>query len=107
MDGRIFGSIICADLCSRALSLDVRLRTTNCWISRSVVLFCFVVIEQKVVDSISFSLGLATTLALLGIAASLAGKAYGQVGQGLPVAVSIFAMIMGMNLLEVLCFVNP
>ncbi|CAM6088541.1 unnamed protein product [Calypogeia fissa] len=57
---------------------------------------------QKVADSISFSLGLATTLALLGIAASLAGKAYGQIGQGLPVAVSIFAMIMGLNLLELI-----
>ncbi|KAL2652580.1 hypothetical protein R1flu_020708 [Riccia fluitans] len=57
---------------------------------------------QKVADSISFSLGLATTLALLGVVASLAGKAYGQIGQGLPVAVSCFAMIMGLNLLEII-----
>ncbi|KAG6551782.1 hypothetical protein Mapa_006599 [Marchantia paleacea] len=57
---------------------------------------------QKIVDSVSFSLGLATTLALLGVAASLAGKAYGQVGQGLPVAVSCVAMVMGLNLLEII-----
>jgi cytochrome c biogenesis protein CcdA len=53
------------------------------------------------VDSVAFSLGLATTLAVLGIGASLAGKAYGQIGQGIPIAVSIVAMIMGLNLLEV------
>lgn len=49
----------------------------------------------------AFSLGLATTLAVLGVGASLAGKAYGQIGQGIPIAVSVVAMIMGLNLLEV------
>lgn len=53
-------------------------------------------------NSISFAMGLATTLALLGVAASFAGKAYGQIGQGLPVAASSLAIIMGLNLLEVL-----
>ncbi|GLT62516.1 hypothetical protein SLA2020_351480 [Shorea laevis] len=53
-------------------------------------------------DSIAFSLGLATTLAVLGIAASFAGKAYGQIGQGLPVAASGLAVLMGLNLLEVI-----
>ncbi|GAA0156819.1 hypothetical protein LIER_14219 [Lithospermum erythrorhizon] len=53
-------------------------------------------------NSISFALGLATTLALLGVAASFAGKAYGQVGQGLPLAASGLAIIMGLNLLEVI-----
>lgn len=52
-------------------------------------------------DSIAFAMGLATTLALLGVAASFAGKAYGQVGQGLPLAASGLAVIMGLNLLEV------
>jgi cytochrome c biogenesis protein CcdA len=52
-------------------------------------------------NSIEFSLGLATTLAILGVAASFAGKAYGQVGQGLPVAASGLAIVMGLNLLEV------
>ncbi|KAL6905657.1 hypothetical protein ACP4OV_003258 [Aristida adscensionis] len=56
---------------------------------------------EVVGNSIAFSLGLATTLAILGVAASFAGKAYGQVGQGLPVAASGLAVIMGMNLLEV------
>ncbi|KVH99083.1 cytochrome c assembly protein, transmembrane domain-containing protein [Cynara cardunculus var. scolymus] len=51
-------------------------------------------------DSLAFALGLATTLALLGVAASIAGKAYGQVGQGLPLAASGLAVIMGLNLLE-------
>lgn len=53
-------------------------------------------------DSIAFALGLATTLALLGIAASVAGKAYGQVGQGLPLAASGLAVVMGLNLLEII-----
>lgn len=55
-------------------------------------------------DSIAFALGLATTLALLGVAASVAGKAYGQVGQGLPLAASGLAVVMGLNLLEVITF---
>ncbi|CAM8999571.1 unnamed protein product [Rhodiola kirilowii] len=55
-------------------------------------------------NSVSFALGLATTLAvlLLGVAASVAGKAYGQVGQGLPIAASALAVVMGLNLLEVI-----
>ncbi|KAK6946772.1 Cytochrome C biogenesis protein, transmembrane domain [Dillenia turbinata] len=53
-------------------------------------------------DSIAFSLGLATTLAILGIAASFAGRAYGQIGQGLPLAASGLAIIMGLNLLEII-----
>ncbi|XBH68841.1 hypothetical protein VPH35_096892 [Triticum aestivum] len=52
-------------------------------------------------NSVAFSLGLATTLAILGVAASFAGKAYGQVGQGLPVAASGLGIVMGLNLLEV------
>ncbi|CAN1239158.1 Cytochrome c-type biogenesis ccda-like chloroplastic protein 2 [Linum grandiflorum] len=57
---------------------------------------------QIVGDSLAFSLGLASTLALLGIAASFAGKAYGQIGQGLPLAASGLAIVMGLNLLEVI-----
>jgi len=57
---------------------------------------------QVVIDSVAFSAGLATTLAVLGIAASFAGKAYGQIGQGLPVAASGIAVIMGLNLLEII-----
>lgn len=56
---------------------------------------------QVLVDSLSFSLGLASTLALLGIVASLAGKAYGQIGQGLPIGASALAIVMGLNLLEI------
>ncbi|MCO5553161.1 hypothetical protein L7F22_006682 [Adiantum nelumboides] len=57
---------------------------------------------QVLVDSVAFSLGLASTLALLGVVASLAGKAYGQIGQGLPIGASALAIVMGLNLLEII-----
>ncbi|XP_044484596.1 cytochrome c-type biogenesis ccda-like chloroplastic protein isoform X2 [Mangifera indica] len=57
---------------------------------------------QIIGDSIAFALGLATTLALLGVAASFAGKAYGQIGKGLPLAASGLAVVMGLNLLEII-----
>ncbi|MFB2919249.1 MULTISPECIES: cytochrome c biogenesis protein CcdA [Aerosakkonema] len=57
---------------------------------------------QAIAQSTWFSLGLATTLAGLGIAAALVGKVYGQIGIGLPIIVSIIAIIMGLNLLEAL-----
>ncbi|KDO74216.1 hypothetical protein CISIN_1g019423mg [Citrus sinensis] len=57
---------------------------------------------QIIGDSIAFSLGLATTLALLGVGASFAGKAYGQIGTGLPLAASGLAIVMGLNLLEII-----
>ncbi|XP_057539957.1 cytochrome c-type biogenesis ccda-like chloroplastic protein [Amaranthus tricolor] len=57
---------------------------------------------QVIGDSIAFALGLATTLALLGVGASFAGKAYGQIGRGLPLAASGLAIVMGLNLLEIL-----
>lgn len=47
-------------------------------------------------------MGLATTLAVLGVAASFARKAYGQIEQGLPIAASFLAVVMGLNLLEVI-----
>ncbi|MGB3653324.1 MAG: cytochrome c biogenesis protein CcdA [Rivularia sp. (in: cyanobacteria)] len=49
-----------------------------------------------------FALGLATTLAGLGIIAATVGKVYGQIGIGLPIIVSIIAILMGLNLLEAL-----
>jgi len=57
---------------------------------------------QAAAQSTWFSLGLATTLAGLGILASFAGKVYGQIGIGLPIIVSIIAILMGLNLLEAL-----
>lgn len=57
---------------------------------------------QAVAQSTWFSLGLATTLAILGIIAATVGKVYGQVGLGLPIIVSILAILMGLNLLEAL-----
>ena len=57
---------------------------------------------QAAAQSTWFSLGLATTLAGLGILAAAAGSVYGQIGIGLPVIVSIIAIIMGLNLLEAL-----
>ncbi|MGF1488718.1 MAG: cytochrome c biogenesis protein CcdA [Prochloraceae cyanobacterium] len=49
-----------------------------------------------------FASGLATTLAALGILAASVGKVYGQIGIGLPILVSLVAIIMGLNLLEIL-----
>ncbi len=57
---------------------------------------------QAAIQSAWFSLGLATTLAVLGIIAASLGRVYGQVGIGLPILVSLVAIIMGLNLLEIL-----
>jgi cytochrome c-type biogenesis protein len=57
---------------------------------------------QAAAQSTWFSLGLATTLAALGILAATVGRVYGQVGIGLPIIVSLIAIIMGLNLLEAL-----
>jgi cytochrome c-type biogenesis protein len=57
---------------------------------------------QAAAQSTWFSLGLATTLAVMGIFAAGFGKVYGQVGIGLPIIVSILAILMGLNLLEAL-----
>lgn len=62
---------------------------------------------QAAVQSTWFSLGLATTLAVLGILAAWLGQVYGQVGLGLPIVVSIIAILMGLNLLEALPFQLP
>ncbi|MCJ8281550.1 MAG: cytochrome c biogenesis protein CcdA [Rivularia sp. ALOHA_DT_140] len=57
---------------------------------------------QAAAQSTWFALGLATTLAGLGIIAATVGKVYGQIGIGLPIIVSIIAILMGLNLLEAL-----
>lgn len=57
---------------------------------------------QAAAQSTWFALGLATTLAGLGIAAAVLGSVYGQVGAGLPIVVSAIAILMGLNLLEAL-----
>ena len=62
---------------------------------------------QGMRQSAWFSLGLATTLAGLGILAASLGKVYGQIGVGLPIVVSIIAILMGLNLLEVISFQFP
>jgi cytochrome c-type biogenesis protein len=62
---------------------------------------------QGALQSLWFALGLATTLAGLGIAAASLGKIYGQIGVGLPIFVSIVAILMGLNQLELLRFRLP
>lgn len=57
---------------------------------------------QAAAQSSWFALGLATTLAGLGIVATSIGKVYGQIGIGLPILVSLVAIAMGLNLLEIL-----
>jgi cytochrome c-type biogenesis protein len=54
------------------------------------------------IQSLWFALGMATTLAGLGIAATLLGKVYGQIGIGLPLIVGAIAILMGLNQLELL-----
>ena len=57
---------------------------------------------QAAAQSTWFALGLATTLAGLGIVAAVVGQIYGQIGLGLPIIVSVIAILMGLNLLEAL-----
>jgi len=57
---------------------------------------------QAATQSTWFALGLATTLAVLGILAAVVGRVYGQVGVGLPIVVSAIAILMGLNLLDAL-----
>lgn len=57
---------------------------------------------QAAAQSTWFALGLATTLAGLGIVAASVGRVYGQVGIGLPIVVSLVAILMGLNLLDAL-----
>ncbi|MCG8367696.1 MAG: cytochrome c biogenesis protein CcdA [Pseudanabaenales cyanobacterium] len=57
---------------------------------------------QAAAQSTWFALGLATTLAGLGVIAGIFGSVYGQIGVGLPIVVSLIAILMGLNLLEAL-----
>ncbi|MGD1941988.1 MAG: cytochrome c biogenesis protein CcdA [Leptolyngbyaceae cyanobacterium] len=57
---------------------------------------------QAISQATWFALGLATTLAALGLLAGAVGRVYGQVGIGLPIIVSVLAILMGLNLLEAL-----
>lgn len=57
---------------------------------------------RAVAQSTFFALGLATTLAGLGVLASVVGRVYGQVGWGVSLLVSLVAIVMGLNLLELI-----
>eukprot|EP00210_Caulerpa_lentillifera_P001767 g1697.t1 len=54
-----------------------------------------------ILRAFSFYGGLVTSLSLLGIGSAILGKTYGQFGKGLPIGVSLIAILMGLNLLEV------
>ncbi|MBV5260402.1 cytochrome c biogenesis protein CcdA [Synechococcus moorigangaii CMS01] len=56
---------------------------------------------HTIYQSLWFCLGLATTLAGLGMVAAGFGQIYGQIGLGLPIIVSAIAIVMGLNLLEI------
>ena len=58
--------------------------------------------RQAVEQSAWVALGLDTRLAALGLLAGVVGRVYGQVGIGLPIIVSVLAILMGLNLLEAL-----
>jgi len=53
------------------------------------------------ITSVSFVLGLAVTFAILGIAASLLGKAFGQIGSAWLYIIGFFAILMGLQLMGV------
>ncbi|MBD0337191.1 MAG: cytochrome c biogenesis protein CcdA [Cyanobacteria bacterium Co-bin13] len=57
---------------------------------------------EAALRAVGFALGLATTLAILGLFAGLFGFVYGQVAVGLPIVVSLVAILMGLNLLGAL-----
>ena len=54
----------------------------TCWPVRLVLRFNATVVQCR---AAAFAFGLATTLALLGVISSAVGKAYGQIGEGLPI----------------------
>jgi cytochrome c-type biogenesis protein len=58
-------------------------------------------------SAFAFTMGLATTLAGLGVGAAALGRAFGQIGDAVPITVSLVAIAMGLNLLEVLPFNLP
>ena len=62
---------------------------------------------QAAQQSLWFAAGLATMLTLLGMGAALLGRVYGQVGIGLPIVVSVIAILMGLNLLEIISLRLP
>jgi cytochrome c-type biogenesis protein len=62
---------------------------------------------QALAQAAWFALGLATTLAALGLLAGVVGRVYGQIGVGLPIIVSVLAILMGLNLLEALPLPMP
>jgi len=59
-------------------------------------------LPRPAIRAAAFSAGLATTFASLGLASSFFGGAYGQIGDALPIGVSLVAFAMGLNLLEAL-----
>jgi len=54
------------------------------------------------ITSVSFVLGLAVTFAILGIVASLLGKAFGQIGPAWLYIIGFFSIIMGLQLIGVI-----
>ncbi|MFQ3612234.1 MAG: cytochrome c biogenesis CcdA family protein [Cyanobacteriota bacterium] len=57
---------------------------------------------QALIQSLGFAAGVAFTLTLLGLGAALLGRVYGQTGSFWPYVMGVIAILMGLNLLEVL-----
>ena len=58
--------------------------------------------QQLSSNAAGFAVGLASSFAVLGVFSTAIGKTYGQTGPALPCVVSIIAITMGLNLLEVI-----
>ncbi|MCJ2542726.1 cytochrome c biogenesis protein CcdA [Thermostichus vulcanus] len=57
---------------------------------------------QALIQSLGFAAGVAFTLTLLGLGAALLGRVYGQTGSFWPYVMGVIAILMGLNLLEVI-----
>ncbi len=62
---------------------------------------------QGFTQSCWFVLGLSTTLTALGVGAAAMGRVYGQVGWGITLVVSLIAILMGLQLLELIAVPWP
>ena len=72
----------CSELMGQAAVHQSVSSAAHCYLVRLVLRMTATKVQCR---AAAFAFGLATTLALLGVVSSAVGKAYGQIGEGLPV----------------------